>query len=444
MAKKVKRLNKRNIDELEPDSSKRVVYWDDQLKGFGVRVEKTGRKSFIVRYRPGAGGRAAPQREIVLGQYGTLSADQGKLAAKKILAEVAARTGADPAAERRKARRAETVNQLFEYYLDVYAPSVDLRASTIEGAEAAFRLYVKQHIGSMKVADVAPSDLRRLHAAVLVEVREKLVQRKLKRARKLKKTEKLSAEEQRDIEASVPKNAGRYQANRVLAVVSKAMSLALENGWRTDNPATAVKSLPEDKRERYLSDDEIRRFLVACDAYEDRLVANALRLLLFTGARLREVLEATWDQFDLEAGVWTKPSSHTKQKKTHRLELEGVSLEILKDMRAKSPFLHHLFPGASLTAPRRDLKRPWEWIKKHAKLEGVRIHDLRHTLASVMISTGTPLAVIGKALGHTQPATTARYAHIAEKAQREATKAASEKFVALVRQPSAEVIVLKD
>ena len=82
MAKKVKRLNKRNIDELEPDSSKRVVYWDDQLKGFGVRAEKTGRKSFIVRYRPGAGGRAAPQREIVLGQYGTLSADQGKLAAE--------------------------------------------------------------------------------------------------------------------------------------------------------------------------------------------------------------------------------------------------------------------------------------------------------------------------------------------------------------------------
>jgi integrase len=444
MAKELVRLNKRKIEELEPDTSKRVVYWDDQLKGFGVRVEKTGRKSFIVRYRPGAGGRAAPQRELVLGQYGPLSADQGRQAAKKILAEVAARTGADPAMERRKARRAETVNQLFEFYLDVYAPSVGLRKSTVEGAETTFRLYVKEHIGAIKVADVGPSDLRRLHSAVFVEVRKKIIQRKITKAKKLRKAQKLSSDELRDIEASVPTSAGRYQANRVIAVVSKAMSLAVENGWRLDNPAAYVKALPEDKRERYLSDDEIRRFLTACDAYEDQHIANAFRLLLFTGARLREVLEATWDQFDLEAGVWTKPSSHTKQKKTHRLELEGVSLDILRTMRAKSPFLNHLFPGASPVAPRRDLKRPWDWIKGHAKLEGVRIHDLRHTLASVMISTGTPLAVIGKALGHTQPATTARYAHIAEKAQREATKAASEKFVALLDCPSAEVIFLKN
>jgi integrase len=434
----VARLNKRTLDLLEPDPTKRAVVWDDQLKGFGVRIEPSGRKSFIVRYRPGGGGRGASQREIVLGRYGVLSADEGRQAAKKLLAEVGAGTGADPVEDKRKARRAETVNQLFEFYLNVYAPSVGLRASTIEGAETSFRLYVSPHIGTMKVADVAPSDLRRLHSAVLAQAGKTVI------ARTLGKFKKATPDERKAAQAAIPKNVGRYQANRVLAVVSKAMSLAVENGWRPDNPATFVKAIPEDKRERYMSDDELRRFMAACDAYEDQNASNALRLLLYTGARLREVLEATWDQFDLETGVWTKSSSHTKQKKAHRLELEGVSLDLLRAMRAQSPFLNHLFPGASFTAPRVGLQRPWRWIRNHAKLEGVRIHDLRHTLASVMISTGTPLAVVGKALGHTRPATTARYAHIAEKAQREATRAAGVKFAALATSPSADVVSLSD
>ncbi len=176
-----------------------------------------------------------------------------------------------------------------------------------------------------------------------------------------------------------------------------------------------------------------------------RGAADAVRLLLFTGARLREVLRAEWRQFDLERGLWEKPSAHTKAKRQHRLELDGPALDLLRDMHGRRSHARFLFPGDPLKAragrsaagqaltlvkPRADLKRPWARMVELAGLEDVRLHDLRRTNASFMLSGGASLATVGKSLGHTQARTTSRYAQLAPSIQREAARMVGERMVA--------------
>ena len=144
--------------------------------------------------------------------------------------------------------------------------------------------------------------------------------------------------------------------------------------------------------------------------------------------------------------MWEKPSSHTKTKRKHRLELDGPALSLLRDMKERAAHPRLLFPGDPskgrlgnlgeratpiITKPRVDLKRPWRWITERAGLEGVRLHDLRRTLASFMLSGGASLATVGKALGHTQGRTTERYAQLSETVQRDALRAAGERMSAL-------------
>lgn len=197
-------------------------------------------------------------------------------------------------------------------------------------------------------------------------------------------------------------------------------TLAIQNDWRSDNPCKGVERFPEDQRWEYLSPDQVEALLSACDHYEDQGAATAIRLLLFTGARLQEVLKAKWDQFDLEAGVWIKPSHHTKTKIRHHLHLASLVTTMLRKMRAGDPDGTFLFPGRDGDKPRSDLNRPWPAILKLAGLPlNFRRHDLRRTTASFMLSTGAGLSTVGKALGHTQASTTHRYAQLFDAVQRE-------------------------
>jgi integrase len=134
-------------------------------------------------------------------------------------------------------------------------------------------------------------------------------------------------------------------------------------------------------------------------------------LLLLTGARRGEVLSMAWDQIDFEKGTWTKPSSHTKQKATHHVPLSAPALQLLAEMRDGSSSAY-VFPGRDGVGHRVDLKRPWPEVCKAAGIKGLRLHDLRHSFASVAAAGGASLPIIGKLLGHTQPGTTARYAHL--------------------------------
>ncbi len=144
--------------------------------------------------------------------------------------------------------------------------------------------------------------------------------------------------------------------------------------------------------------------------------------MILTGARKNEVLSATWDQFDLERGRWTKPSHHTKQKRTEHVPLSGAARALISAMQSEAdPQSPYLFAGDAPDKPLGDIKRFWARVCQAAGIEGVRIHDLRHTYASSLVSRGVSLHIVGRLLGHTQPQTTARYAHLDDNALRDAT-----------------------
>lgn len=176
-----------------------------------------------------------------------------------------------------------------------------------------------------------------------------------------------------------------------------------------------IERFHEERRERWLSVDELQRLTDALDGYPNERAANAIRLLVLTGARKSEVLAAEWSQLDLERGVWTKPSSHTKQKKTERVPLSEPTIALLSKLKREAftevPFV---FPGDVSDRPVQDIKKAWSTVCEKAGLEGVRLHDLRHTYASHLVSSGLSLELVGRLLGHTQAATTKRYAHIAD------------------------------
>jgi integrase len=281
------------------------------------------------------------------------------------------------------------------------------------------KLHIRPKLGRIKVADLRHSDVERMH---------------------------------REVAKTAP-----YQANRTVAVLSKMLSLAVKWEMRGDNPAKGIEREPEEKRERFLSPAEIAKLGEALAAHPERTSCNAVRLLLLTGARRGEMLSATWAQFDLSKGVWTKPSAATKQAKEHRIPLSAPALAILTTMRADAdadcPFV---FPGRSVTDtngvttwhPLTEIKRVWQAacakaglaeqveqktaagaVVKDAKGQPVivwqstvRLHDLRHCFASLLASSGLSLPIIGALLGHTQAATTQRYAHLLDDPLRAATE----------------------
>jgi integrase len=232
-----------------------------------------------------------------------------------------------------------------------------------------------------------------------------------------------------------------YHANRVIALLSKLFAMAIKWGMRVgDNPCKGVERNQEDKRERYLSPDEIVRLSNALDAYQDQQTANIVRMLLLTGARIGETVRARWADIDLEVGRWTKPSAHTKQRKTHVLPLSDAAVQLLKQIRQSVPAnCVWVFPTAD--GHRVAIKGAWPGICKTAKIENARVHDLRHTHASILINKNYSLPIVGRLLGHTVPSTTARYAHLADDPLRRAVEDAA---AVITGKPSAEILPRPD
>jgi len=203
-----------------------------------------------------------------------------------------------------------------------------------------------------------------------------------------------------------------YQANRLLAVVASMYSFGERHGLVPEgyNPAGRIERFPEARRERFLSREELARLGEAFRQFESdgRFGAGiaALRLLLFTGARLREILHLRWEHVDMERGLLLLPDSKTGRK---AITLNAPSLAVLKLLDRIGPFV---IAGANPDIPRADLKKPWTAVTEAASLPRLRIHDLRHSFASIGAGAGLGLPIVGKLLGHTQAATTQRYAHL--------------------------------
>ena len=362
------KITKRMVDQLKVDGADRF-YWDSDLPGFGVRVRGSGRKYYVVQFR--ADGRV---RRMTLGRHGAIPTETARRRA--MAAIVGAKGGVDPAAARDTGRKAITMKQLGKRFLEDYVPD-HCKPSTAYEYGRSVNFFINPRIGSRKVKDIQRSDIAELHLA-------------------LRQTP--------------------YQANRTLGVLSKLFNLAEMWGLRPDgsNPCLHVKRYKEEKRERFLSAEEIARLgrvldETLRDGSETRSAVVAIRLLMLTGCRLSEIQKLRWKHVDLKAGELRLPDSKTGGR---AVPLAPSAVRLLESLPrdAENPWV---IAGKKPESHLTDLQHPWRRIRARAELDDVRIHDLRHSFASRALALGEGLPMIGKLLGHTQVQTTARYAHLA-------------------------------
>ena len=363
MANRIPRISKRSVDAVKAGGTD-AVYWDGELTGFGLRVRRSGRKSYVVQTRI-----AGKLCWFTIGPHGPLNPDQARARALEILA--CAKKGIDPRDADARREAEPSMADLGRRFLEEYVP-VHCKPSTREEYRRSVRLFVDPVIGELRVPEVQRKDIAALHHGL----RDK-----------------------------------PYQANRTLGVLSKMFSLAEVWGWRPDgsNPCRHVKRYKEHKRERFLSPGETERLGQVLREAEEEMpsAVAAFRLLLLTGCRMSEIRDLRWEYVkddcielpDAKTGGRVVPLGP---------EARAVLSAIPRD--EDNPWvIAGRLPGSHLT----DLQRPWRRIRKQAGLEGVRIHDLRHSFASRALALGESLTMIGKLLGHTQVQTTARYAHLA-------------------------------
>jgi integrase len=402
------RLNKTNVANL-PVPEKPAYVWDTYLQGFGIRLSPSGRRTFIVVGTT----RAGKQIKHKVGVAGRITPEQAREIATRKLGELAA--GHDLAAERTEARAAErarlaqpTLQELADTYLERHAK---VHKRTWRGDEYMIRRLILPGLGASRRADeITRSHVEELH-------------------RSLRKTP--------------------YAANRVLSLCSTIYSLGIGWGMASASPTKGIKRFPEHPRANYLSPDELARLSKALDEHPERPSANAVRLLLLTGARRSEILGSRWAEFDLDAAVWHRPQHRLKQRKDHYLPLSPAAIDILREIKAgqqakraaakkrgivlpESPFV---FAGGGAPEHVREIKAFWARLQRATGLKHVRLHDLRHSFASIAVSSGMSLPMIGALLGHASPTTTSRYSHLMDGALRQATAAIANRIEQLAKQP---------
>ncbi len=400
------KITKRTVDAIKANGSDFYVF-DSELTGFGVRVRASGVMSYIVRYRAGR-GRSAAVKRITIAPVGKVTPDEARQSARDILASVV--KGFDPAGERSAERKAITVAELADRFLDHIKAL--RKPNTVAQYEHMLNAYVVPALGKRRAASVVTPDLAAIH---------------------LRLSEKpTTANRVRDVVSSMYGWAGK---SKVLAPM--------------ENPAANIEKYREAKRERYLTSEEMERLGASIRLAEtdgipwtpdpekkvkhapkaenrkikiDATAAAALRLYVLTGARLREILDLTWNMVDLERGLLFLPDSKSGEKtvilngpaQLVLSELPRVDQYVIPGRQRKRP------DGKMESRPRSDLKRPWHHVRKHAGLDTsadnprfrVRIHDLRHTHASVGVGANMGLPIVGRLLGHKQMRTTEKYAHL--------------------------------
>lgn len=408
----VMKLTRRNVEAIEP-VHKPVIYYDKELKGFGLRVMPSGVGSWIAEYRPGAGGRGVAKKRVKLGGLDKLSPEKAREAAERLLASTT--LGADPAKAKADERAGLSFRELAERYISDHV-KLKRKGATADYYTGILDIHITPHIGTLRAVLVTRADVQKMHAAI--------------------------AKKREDGKG------GKFIANRALAIVSATFGWAEKIGLVPSghNPAAKVEKYREEGRERFLTTEEIARLGKALHEAESvglpyevdeagakskhapkpenrrtRVsphVTAAVRLLMLTGCRVSEILNLRWAEIDFERGIAFLPDSKTGKKP---VLLSGAALAVLATLPRVGKYVVASDSAATEDEkPRYDIKRPWTAISKRAGLEGLRLHDLRHTFASIGAGSGLGLPAIGALLGHTNAKTTQRYAHLATDASRRA------------------------
>lgn len=423
-----RKLTKGVVDSLQPRESD-YVEWCSQLPGFGCRVRQSGSKTFVTQYR--IGGRNSPVRKVTIGTFGKLTVDQARDQAKIVLAK--AELGEDVAYQRARDRGEQAVAQLCDEYLKNGCEAK--KASTLATDRGRIERHIKPLLGRKKIGSVTGSDIRRFLQDI-AEGRTALDQKTGKHGRSIV-------------------TGGKGAATRTVRLLGGIFSYAVEAGYLPSNPCRGVKLFPDGKGKRFLSPDELGKLGAALTAAEtiglpwsihegenskhrprmqdaQREVISpyavaAIRLLMLTGCRVREILTLRWSEIDFDNGWLNLSDSKTGARV---VMLGAPALQILAELPRAGTYV---IAGSTVDMPRSDIKRPWDRIRAYAELPDIRLHDLRHSFASVGAGAGMGLAVVGKLLGHASPTTTARYAHFADNPLRRASDSIANTIAAAMR-----------
>jgi len=419
------RLTQTVAAALEPRDRPYVAY-DVSVPGFGCRITRNGVRSWVFEYRPG-GGRRSPTRRMTIGRVDALAYAKARKAAETLYHRT--RLGEDPAGARDDQRAAPTIATLAERYL-----SEEIRPARKPRTAKLYVQYIKNHIGPAlgrkRARDVSFNDVAKLHRAIGA-------------------------------------SGAQVTANRVVSLLGSLYAWAARAGEipRGMNPAREVTRFREQARTRYLSDDEIARLgetlalaetrglpFVVADSTKPTAkhapgpderhtiaphAAGAIRLLLLTGCRLGEILNLRWAEVDFKRGMLALPDSKTGSRPVW---LNAAALAVLEDL-SRIRISDFVIAGDRLDMPRSDLHRPWRQIVKHSGLEGVTLHTLRHTHASVGVGAGIGLPLLGALLGHKVSSTTARYAHIGNDPARRAAETIGSTIAAALERRSPDNVV---
>jgi integrase len=406
-------LTKALVEKLEPQEKDYAV-WDAKISGFGVRIAPTGRKTYIMKYRTPEGR----QRRRKIGVHGNITCEKARSIAGKWHGSIA--DNVDPTEQITEVKNSPTISDLCDRFIKEHA-EIRKKESGLELDKAVIKNHIKPHLGNLKTVSVKKADIQKFHLGL------------------------------KDIPA---------HANRILRVLSKMFNLAEDWGLRpaNSNPVTNIERYKEDPRERYLSGKELTALgkildEIEHDGSESIHFISLIRLLLLTGARLREIMHAKWEWVHSETGLLMLPDSKTGKKIIH---LSPAALQVLKNTpRIKgNPYI---IVGGKEGQPLISPKKPWMRVKERTAIEllrgheeygeliktlerelkttptyeelckeakkqkldepvsitDVRMHDLRHTYASICVGQGMSIQMVAKLLGHSQTRTSERYAHLA-------------------------------
>jgi len=349
---------------LQANPDKHILYRDTTVPGLALRITKNAHKTFVFNYSI-----AGRERRLRIGEFPgpwsvTAAREQAKLLRRKV------DQGIDPLAELQTKAAEPTIEKLWLAFQKEHIPSVSKKYAADQ--TAYWKRYILPKLGNRKLSSIGSHEVDNLH---------------------------------RLVSETAP-----VAANRVISSLRKALNFAKRRDWITKNVAEGVRLNREENRQRYLTSTELKMLSSAVDRMPNQQAANAIRLLLLTGARRSEVLGARWNEFDLVNQTWTKPANRVKTRRDTTIPLSDLAAELLREM-LKTQVSEFMFPSRS-GGPISDIKAPWARLMRETGMDNFRIHDLRHSHASILVSQGHSLELIGALLGHTQQSTTARYAHL--------------------------------
>ena len=347
-----------------PASKRRIDYYSDIYVGFGLEVRASGSKSYFQRYHDPNG----KQRQVTIAMYGEVTFDQARKAAQKIRS--AAVLGGDPAGKKETKKAIPLYRELAEMHL-TYAAN----HHRSDGAQRILKNHVIPRFGKLRLDEIKQQDITKW----LAEKRQSGM-----------------------APASVAK---------IKMTLSKSFELARQWELFDGNPTkNAWSEKYNNNRERYLTSEEANALKLACECSPNPLLAPIVGLLLLTGARKSELLNAKWSDIDLEKRTWTL--NMTKNGRGRHVPLSQAAMDIIGKLPKYSD-CPWLLPNPRTGLPFTDIKRSFMAARKLAGLDDICLHSLRHSYASALAGAGVDLYTVGKLLGHVNVASSARYAHLA-------------------------------